>query len=92
MAGQDRKTEGTGSLGAGGEAAEGIHGAKTGGRDAGAESSVGATPGQGERGQKGSEPLDPERKQEHRSGYGGSGGQPVQSSDQREIPREADGK
>ncbi|NUQ91523.1 MAG: hypothetical protein HOQ11_12120 [Gemmatimonadaceae bacterium] len=92
MAGQERNSAGTGSLGAGGEAAEGIHGAKTDGRDRSADSSVGETPGQGERGQKGSEPLDPEREHEHRSGYGGSQGQPVKSSDQREIPREADGK
>lgn len=92
MAGQERNSAGSGSLGAGGEAAEGIHGAKTDGRDESAGSSVGATAGQGERGQKGSEPLDAERKQEHRSGYGGSGGRPVQSSDQREVPHEADGK
>ncbi|HEX2779411.1 MAG TPA: hypothetical protein VHM30_07920 [Gemmatimonadaceae bacterium] len=31
-------------------------------------------------------------KHEHRSGYGGSGGKPVSSSDQRETPRGADGK
>lgn len=89
MADQQQKG-GSGSLGAGGEAAEGIHGAKTGGRDESAESSVGATAGQGERGQKGSEPLDEDRKQEHRSGYGGSGGKPVSSSDQREIPKGTD--
>ncbi|HEX2779410.1 MAG TPA: hypothetical protein VHM30_07915 [Gemmatimonadaceae bacterium] len=92
MADKEKASGGSGALGAGGEAAEGIHGAKTPGRDQGAESSVGATPGQGERGQKGSEPLDAERKHEHRSGYGGSGGKPVSSSDQRETPRGADGK
>lgn len=92
MADQGKTSGGSGALGAGGEAAEGIHGAKTDGRDQSAESSVGATPGQGERGQKGSEPLDAERKTEHRSGYGGSGGKPVSSSDQRETPHGADGK
>ena len=86
------KNPGGAPLGAGGEAAEGIHGAKTDGRDQREDSSVGATPGQGDRGQKGSEPLDDERKNEHRSGYGGSGGKPVSSSDQRETPRGADGK
>ena len=68
--------------GAGGEAAEGIHGAK-GGRDEGAESSVVEDRDPAER-KKGSEPLDKGRTTEHRSGYGGSGGAPVTSSDQRE--------
>ena len=87
-----QKNGGSGSLGAGGEAAEGIHGAKTDGRNENAGSSIGATPGQGDRGQTGSEPLDADRKNEHRSGYGGSGGKPVESSDKREIPRGADQK
>lgn len=68
--------------GAGSEASEGIHGAQT-GRDEGDKSSVpkdrtAADP------KKGSEPLDEGRSNEHRSGYGGSGGSPVTSSDQRE--------
>ena len=46
MAGQERNsTSGSGALGAGGEAAEGIHGAKTDGRDESAESSVGGPAG-----------------------------------------------
>jgi hypothetical protein len=54
--------------GAGSEAAEGIHGATT----------------EGEAGDRaGSEPL-ADREKEHRSGYGGAGGKPVKSSDQRE--------
>ena len=68
--------------GAGGEAAEGIHGAK-GHRDEAAETSVTADRDTGDP-KKGSEPLDKGRSTEHRSGYGGSGGQPVTSSDQRE--------
>ena len=69
--------------GAGSEASEGIHGAK-GGRDQGAKSSVGEDRADAGR-QKGSEPLDDaDRTTEHRSGYGGSAGNPVSSSDQRE--------
>ena len=68
--------------GAGGEAAEGIHGAK-GGRDEKAKSSLGEDHEAGDR-SKGSEPLDKGRTTEHRSGYGGSGGTPVTSSDERE--------
>ena len=70
--------------GAGSEASEGIHGARE-DRDEGAKSSVpkdrsAADP------KKGSEPLDEaDRTTEHRSGYGGSGGNPVTSSDQREA-------
>lgn len=70
------------STGAGAEASEGIHGAK-GGRDEGAKSSVGDTQADSDQ-KKGSEPLDKGRTTEHRSGYGGSGGAPVTSSDQRE--------
>jgi len=71
--------------GAGSEASEGIHGANE-GRDEGAKTSVpkdqSAAGGQ----KKGSEPLDDaDRSSEHRSGYGGSGGNPVTSSDQREA-------
>lgn len=75
--------QGTGRpTGAGSEASEGIHGAQT-GRDEGDKSSVpedraAAGP------KNGSEPLDEDRANEHRSGYGGSGGSPVTSSDQRE--------
>jgi hypothetical protein len=68
--------------GAGGEAAEGIHGAK-GGRNEASETSVTSAKDAGDR-KKGSEPLDKGRTTEHRSGYGGSGGTPVTSSDERE--------
>ena len=68
--------------GAGGEAAEGIHGAK-GGRDEASKTSVSGSRDAGES-TKGSEPLDKGHTTEHRSGYGGSGGAPVTSSDQRE--------
>jgi hypothetical protein len=69
--------------GAGSEASEGIHGAK-GGRDAGEQSSVSEDRSPSDR-KKGSEPLnDADRSNEHRSGYGGSAGNPVSSSDQRE--------
>ena len=71
--------------GAGSEAAEGIHGAK-GDRSEAATSGVGEDRAAGERkkGKLGSEPLDKTRSTEHRSGYGGSGGAPVTSSDKRE--------
>ena len=69
--------------GAGSEASEGIHGAKS-DRDQGAKGSVGEDRSAATR-KKGSEPLDEaDRTREHRSGYGGSGGKPVSSSDQRE--------
>jgi hypothetical protein len=81
MADQEK---GTGRpTGAGSEASEGIHGAKS-DRDQGAKSSVGEDRSAANR-KKGSEPLDDaDRTNEHRSGYGGSGGNPVSSSDQRE--------
>ena len=68
--------------GAGGEAAEGIHGAK-GDREESARTSISETRDAGDR-SKGSEPLDKGRTTEHRSGYGGSAGTPVTSSDERE--------
>ena len=99
-----RRNDARGATGAGGEAAEGIHGA-SGGRDPGAKSSVESHPtgrgdtksgagkssdreeaGSGDQ-STGSEPL-VDRGTEHRSGYGGSAGQPVSSSDQREQPEE----
>ena len=82
--------QGTGRpTGAGGEAAEGIHGAK-GGRDEASKTSVNADDA-GDR-KKGSEPLNKGRTTEHRSGYGGSGGAPVTSSDQREDHSGAKGQ
>ena len=69
--------------GAGSEASEGIHGANE-ERGEGAKTSVPTERSAGDR-KKGSEPLDEaDRSNEHRSGYGGSGGAPVTSSDQRE--------
>ncbi|MFL5560905.1 MAG: hypothetical protein ACJ79K_05445 [Gemmatimonadaceae bacterium] len=68
--------------GAGSEASEGIHGAR-GERGEGDKTSVTEDRSAADR-KKGSEPLDQDRKNEHRSGYGGSGGAPVTSSDQRE--------
>ena len=77
--------------GTGSEASEGIHSARQEkGRDA--EDRTGLTgketgPGEREGGARaGSEPLASDGDQ-HRSGYGGSGGAPVRSSDQREEPR-----
>lgn len=76
----------SGSLGMGSEASEGIHGAN-GDREPGERSALeGRETGRDSQGdgseQSGSEPLS--RSTEHRSGYGGSGGAPVSSSDQRE--------
>ena len=70
------------TTGAGSEAAEGIHGAST-DRDPSDRSSVESTETGSDGDQSGSEPLT-DRSNEHRSGYGGSGGKPVRSSDQRE--------
>jgi len=69
--------------GAGSEASEGIHGAND-DRGEGEKSSVSSDRAGADR-KKGSEPLDEaDRSNEHRSGYGGSAGTPVTSSDQRE--------
>jgi hypothetical protein len=76
--------------GTGSEASEGIHNARhEGGRDE--EDRTGLTgketgPGVRDGGSRaGSEPLAGGGEQ-HRSGYGGSGGKPVRSSDQRDEP------
>lgn len=71
-----------GATGAGSEAAEGIHGAST-DRDPSDRSSVEDSQAESEPDRSGSEPLT-DRENEHRSGYGGSGGQPTKSSDQRQ--------
>jgi hypothetical protein len=77
--------------GAGSEATEGVHNAQQGGaRDEGdatglSEQETGRSVRDGAK-RTGSEPL-PEDDQ-HRSGYGGSGGTPVNSSDTREPNRE----
>ena len=76
--------------GAGSEASEGMHNAQQGGsRDEGdATGLAGEDPGRGTQGgdRAGSEPLTEDGDQ-HRSGYGGAGGRPVNSSDTREPPR-----
>lgn len=64
-----------GGTGAGSEAAQGIEGARDG------KEGAGGTRGGASR--LGSEPL-ANREQEHKSGYGGEGGAPRTSSDQRE--------
>ena len=77
--------------GAGSEASEGMHNARQGGSrpEEDATALTGEETGRSTReGEKraGSEPL-PEDDQ-HRSGYGGAGGRPVNSSDTREPPRD----
>jgi hypothetical protein len=65
----------------GSEATEGVHGA--GGRSARDTSGVASDRDDKAGGRKGSEPLE-ERGDQHTSGYGGKGGAPISSSDQRE--------
>ena len=85
------RNQSRGSTGAGAEAAEGIHSAD-GNRDPGDNSAIESQPtgrggkaagGSTDVAPSGSEPL-VDRENEHRSGYGGAGGKPVKSSDQRE--------
>jgi hypothetical protein len=78
-----RNNTGEQSTGSGAEAAEGVH-AAGGDRDAAKRKTVDSDE-IAER--TGSEPLPDARAGEHRSGYGGSGGAPVESSDTRR-PRE----
>jgi hypothetical protein len=90
--GQDRARR---STGAGSEASEGIHGASsrrgetsrtsaTNARTASRETSSGS--GRGTSDRSGSEPMKGSEHQ-HVSGYGGAGGTPKSSSDQRESTR-----
>jgi len=76
--------------GAGSEASEGMHNAQGDGErpegDATGLSSQETGRSARDGGRAGSEPL-PEEGEQHRSGYGGAGGQPVTSSDEREGPR-----
>ena len=75
---------GRGATGAGAEAAEGTHGAqgnRASREESGVDESADSTRGGADR--RGSEPL-ADREDEHVSGYGGAGGQPKHSSDQRE--------
>ena len=82
-----RRNDSRGATGAGAEAAEGIHGAGS-EREPSDRSSVEETPTGSDDDRAGSEPL-VDRETEHRSGYGGAGGQPVRSADQRE-PKKGD--
>ena len=86
--GADAVTKDGQSTGAGAEAAEGVHSMdeREPTRNSGASRGAAA----GGEGERGSEPL-AGRNREHRSGYGGAGGNPVSSSDQRE-PNEPTGK
>ena len=77
--------------GTGSEASEGMHNAQQGGaRDESEQSGLtGQETGRSSReggARAGSEPL-AEGGDQHRSGYGGAGGKPVNSSDTREPPR-----
>jgi hypothetical protein len=86
------RNQSRGATGAGAEAAEGIHSAD-GDRDPSEQSAIESQPtgrgssqaagGSPDVAPSGSEPL-VDRETEHRSGYGGAGGKPVESSDKRE--------
>ena len=83
--GDNRTSAGSKSTGAGAEAAEGMHAAEGGQsqHDKTALSSKGTgREGASEPDRKGSEPM--ERNKEHKGSYGGEGGSPRTSSDQRE--------
>ncbi|MFN2566424.1 MAG: hypothetical protein ABR499_15620 [Gemmatimonadaceae bacterium] len=86
------RNQSQGATGAGAEAAEAIHSAD-GDHDPGERSALESQPTGRETASKqersGSEPL-VDRETEHRSGYGGSAGAPVKSSDQREPTAEGD--
>ena len=80
----DRTTSG-GPTGAGAEAAEGTHGAmqdRTPSKNSGVDAAVDQNADK-DNARRGSEPLTG-RDREHVSGYGGKGGEPRTSSDQRE--------
>ena len=80
----DRKTAGSKATGAGAEAAEGMHATK--GRSEHDKSALTnkatGREGSGEQDRNASEPMD--RTKEHKGSYGGEGGSPRTSSDQRE--------
>ena len=81
----NRTTGGSLSTGAGAEATEGMH-ASEGGQSQHEKTALKqkatGREGSGEEERKGSEPM--ERNQEHKGSYGGEGGSPRTSSDQRE--------
>jgi hypothetical protein len=86
MADEEKRTR-TGSLGAGAEAAAGMHSTQPEQKPSGdaPEDPDTAATGRGQEGgadRAGSEPLTRER--EHKGSYGGEGGQPRTSSDTRE--------
>ena len=83
----DSRRSTTGSLGAGSEATAGVHADQpaTDGANAAGTDGTDAVTGRGAEGtadRAGSEPLGRER--EHKPSYGGEGGKPRTSSDQRE--------
>ena len=83
---QQQPSSGNRSTGAGSEAAEGMHAA--GGRSQGDQSAVeGKETGRSERAgedRSGSEPMTASRSTEHKGSYGGEGGAPRTSSNERE--------
>ena len=82
-----RRDAGEGASGAGSEAAQGIHAAASDNREQQRTGGRTMSTGQrqpGEAGWSGSEPLE-QTSQPHTSGYGGQGGEPRTSSDQREA-------
>ena len=81
-----RGAAGEGVTGAGAEAAQGVQAASGGGREqerGGINTTTTGQPQPGQPGWSGSEPLEG-TSQPHTSGYGGEGGRPRTSSDQRE--------
>ena len=80
------------ATGAGAEASEGMH--ATGGQSqhdkTALDSKITGREGSGEEERKGSEPMD--RNKEHKGSYGGEGGSPRSSSDQRESHGRGGGK
>jgi hypothetical protein len=78
----DEKRSETGSLGAGAEAAAGVHATQPGQTGEDDAATGRGTEGGAER--AGSEPLTRDRAREHKPSYGGEGGEPRTSSDTRE--------
>jgi len=89
---QGSKAAGSKSTGAGAEAAEGMHATK--GRSEHDKSALTSKTtgreGSAEEDRKASEPMD--RNREHKGSYGGEGGEPRTSSDQRESPGRGGGQ
>jgi hypothetical protein len=75
----EKDAKGRGKLGGGSEATEGIHGASS---ERGEREKTSTTSADDEEERAGSEPMRGSE-QQHVSGYGGEGGKPKKSSDQR---------